>query len=128
MDIPEARTESLVMTNLSRLNSGIYAVTVANESGTVTSSNAVVRVIVPQRIGSPLRLPDGSFRFLFGDSDGGQLAEWHKSGFEVQSNVDLRSTGWVTLTNAFFLTNGMLMLADPNASGIPRRYYRVIER
>jgi len=40
----------------------------------------------------------------------------------------LRTNAWVRLTNSLSLSNGLLRLEEPTAAGLPRRFYRVMER
>jgi alpha-tubulin suppressor-like RCC1 family protein len=118
----------LILNNVGRAQNGTYSVTVSNThilSGSSTvSSNAVLKVLVPQLLGSPKLLPNGSFQLTSTDANGGLLQPSDLANFEVQASTNL--VDWVTLPNALSLTNGMLQLQD-SGSNYTTRYYRIIE-
>ena len=118
-------SSTLVLSNVSRAQSGTYSVTVTNAGGSVVSSNAVVKVLVPQLLGTPTLMPDGSFQLTSTDVNGGLLSPSNLANFEAQASTDL--VNWVTLPNALSLTNGMLLLSDPPQTNSPTRYYRILE-
>ncbi|MEN9574604.1 MAG: hypothetical protein RL514_2459 [Verrucomicrobiota bacterium] len=101
VEIPEQTNASLTLSNPIRFHSGSYSVVVSNISGSVTSSPAPLRVLVPQRLAMPQRLPDGRLRLTFCDMDGGFFAEAGNANFEVQLSTNLFSTTWVRFTNGF---------------------------
>lgn len=123
-----ATNASLTLSNLVRALGGSYSVVVSNVSGSVTSSPAALRVLVPQRLAMPQRLPGGRLRLTFCDMDGGFLSEAGNANFEVQMSTNLFSTNWVRFTNGFSLTNGLLLFDDIEATNLTSRFYRVIER
>ncbi|HXU75717.1 MAG TPA: immunoglobulin domain-containing protein [Methylomirabilota bacterium] len=113
----------LALTNVSRIDSGTYAVTVTNAWGKLQSSNATLRVVTPQFILTPNVDNGGNVQILFGDSDGGIMATNDVAGFQVEATTNL--VDWVPLTNSLSVTNGRIMLRD---SGLfPRRFYRILE-
>jgi hypothetical protein len=116
----------LSLNNLSRSNNGAYSVLVSNVAGTIVSSNAVLKVVVPQRFSSGALIASGSVLFLAGDSDGGLLATNDLAGFTAQASSNL--VDWVSLPNALSITNGMLLLSDPNQPAFPARFYRIVEQ
>jgi alpha-tubulin suppressor-like RCC1 family protein len=116
---------TLTLTNVGRAQNGSYSVTVTNAGGSVTSSNAILKVLVPQQIGAPTLLPDGTFQFTSGDFDGGQLSPSDLANFELQASEDLLT--WQTLSNALTLTNGTLYFRDADQTNFPARYYRILE-
>jgi hypothetical protein len=115
----------LVLPKVGQCDAGVYAVRVSNPVGSVLSSNAALCVRVPQRLGAPVLLPDGSLSFRSSDADGGSLRPEDLLGFEAQSSTNL--TGWLTLTNTLSWTNGSLWLRDPDRANSPRRFYRLFE-
>jgi hypothetical protein len=115
----------LTLNNVSRAQDGTYSVTVTNIGGSTVSSNAVVKVLVPQLLGTPQVLPNGSFQLTSTDVDGGLLQPSDLANFEAQASTDL--VNWVTLPNVLSLTNGMLLLQDNSQSNLTARYYRIIE-
>lgn len=117
----------LNLNNVGRAQNGTYFVTVTDaiSGGSTVSSNAVLKVLVPQLIGSPQLLPDGTFRLTSTDADGGLLSPSDLANFEAQASTNL--TDWVTLPDALSLTNGMLLLQDAGPTNYPARYYRIIE-
>jgi hypothetical protein len=48
------------------------------------------------------------------------------AGFEAQFSTNL--VDWLVLSNSLSLTNGSLLLADPQAEGDRLRFYRILER
>jgi alpha-tubulin suppressor-like RCC1 family protein len=116
---------SLVMVNATRHHSGLYVVVVSNPVGGTPSSNAVVVVRVPEKLGRPLRLPDGTVTFTAGDADGGVLSPADLHSFQAQVSTNL--VNWEPLPNSLTCTNGMLLLRDPAGTNSPSRFYRIIE-
>jgi hypothetical protein len=121
----DAINPALTLNNLTRSNSGAYSVIISNAFGFVTSSNAMLRVMVPQQLQAPVLNPDGSLSFVFSDSDGGLLASNDVAHFAVSVSTNL--VDWQVLPNTPLLTNGMLWLQDFDATNLPQRFYRVIE-
>jgi len=121
----------LALNNVSRAQNGVYTVNVSAFGsggvfiGSVMSSNAVLKVLVPQLLGSPVLSPDGTFSLISTDANGGLLSLSDLANFEAQASTNL--TDWVTLTNALSLTNGMLQLQDNGGTNWPARFYRILE-
>lgn len=127
--LPGATNSYYPLQFTSRYPSGSYFVVITNAFGSLTSSPALLRVLVPQRLLPPERLGDGRIRLLFGDQDGGFMSAEHLAGFEVYATTNLFLTNsWVRLTNGVSVNNGQLQFEDGDAPGLPRRFYRVIER
>jgi hypothetical protein len=120
-----ATSQYFTLTNVTRRDSATYTLRVTNAGGATLSSNAALKVNVPQRLGAPVLLPDGSFSLTSGDADGSLLQPGDLAGFEVQAGTNLMD--WVTLTNALTLTNGSLRLRDPESATLSRRFYRILE-
>ncbi len=128
-DIPGATNSSLALTNVTRASSGLYTVAVSNSYGALLSAVTRLRVQVPQRFQMPEPLGNGQFRLRFGDSDGGALTTNDLPGFEVWGTTNLYNTNaWVRVTNGVSVTNGQVQVDDVDSPGLPRRFYRVIER
>ena len=124
-NLPDAHSMLLTLTNLTRRDSGMYALLISNAGGSVTSSNASLVVLVPQRLSAPRLLPDGGFGFSSGDADGGPLQPGDLAGFQVQASTNL--VDWNKLAGALTLTNGVLQLHDSAVTNAPMRFYRIIE-
>ncbi|HWH71253.1 MAG TPA: immunoglobulin domain-containing protein, partial [Candidatus Sulfotelmatobacter sp.] len=124
-ELAGATRSALVLTNLTRHDAGNYAVAVINPGGSVTSSNALLVVRVPQLLSGARMLPDGSFEFVSGDADCGGLLPSDMTALEVQASTNL--VDWVPVNNPLTLTNGTLRLHDPGTN-YSRRFYRVVER
>jgi len=120
-----ATNASLAFASVTRTNSGTYAVMVTNLAGSIASSNAVLLVHVPQRLGMPVWLPDGTLRLTSGDMDGGPLSASDLANLQAQASSNL--VNWVTLPGSLTLTNGVLRLQDPGWTNQPLRFYRIIE-
>lgn len=118
-------SSSYSLLNVRRSNSGVYSVTVTNVAGSVTSSNAVLTVHVPQYLSAPIVQFDGTLRFTSSDVDGGALSQSNLANLHVESSTNL--VDWVTLPNALTLTNGVLQIQYPAATIAPDRFYRIVE-
>ena len=121
---------SLSLAGLGALASGSYFVVVTNAGGSVTSSPAVLRVLVPQRFAQPPeRLGDGSFRLRFVAHDGTYLLTNDLATLELWGSTNLANpSAWLRLTNGITVQNGQVQVDDADSPGLPRRFYRVITR
>jgi len=81
---------TLAVGEVKRPDAGSYAVQVISAQGSVVSAEVELRVLVPQRLEPPERLPNGGFRLRFRDPDGG-LAE-DLGGFELEWSDTLPAT------------------------------------
>jgi alpha-tubulin suppressor-like RCC1 family protein len=124
-NLTEARLPYFEIDSIARRDSGRYSVQVSNPGGTVASSNAVVRVRVPQRLGAPVMLAGHTFMFFSRDLDGDPVVPGMLEFFEAQTSTDL--VNWITLTNSLISTNGDLLLVDPAPGNAPARFYRLVE-
>jgi hypothetical protein len=124
--IPGATSFFYQLFDVRRTNEGIYSVLVTNSAGVISSSNAVLRVLMAQRFQTSSRSADGSISFISSDYDGGLIPESDLTGFEASASTNL--VNWEPLTNALSITNGMLLLLDPSQSNYLSRFYRIIER
>jgi hypothetical protein len=95
-------------------NTGNYSVVVTNLLGSVTSSNALLTVIVPPTLalqllaGYPLLNLDGML----------------SSNFVVQYSTNLVRTNWMTLLSLTNLPSSPYLFLDPAGDGQPARFYR----
>ena len=80
----------------------------------------------PLTLGSPRLLPDGSLAFNSTDSSGEPLLAEDLAFVEFQASTNLRD--WTTLTGGCTLTNGTLILRDPDSVNLPSRFYRTVIR
>jgi hypothetical protein len=123
---PGATSSTLVLNNVTRLDSGAYSVSITNTFANAQSSNAIVRVIVPERLAPPTLQAGGGVNLLFNDADGGALLTTNDlATFSVYASSNM--VDWVTVTNALSLTNGQALLQDVWTNS-PQRYYKVTEQ
>jgi alpha-tubulin suppressor-like RCC1 family protein len=115
----------LTLTNVARRDSASYALRVSNAAGSVTSSNATLKVIVRQQLSGPRPMVDGSVELTSRDADGGSLLPQDFPAFEVLASTNLAD--WVVLPDVLSLTNGSLLVRDPAVASLPRRFYRMVE-
>jgi hypothetical protein len=108
-----------------RHDSGHYAVVLSNPVGRTLSSNAIVLVRVPEKLGAPQQLADGTFMLTAGDADGSPLWTTDLPGFQAQVSTNL--VDWVALPDSLTLTNGLLLLRDSYSTNYPARFYRILE-
>lgn len=117
---------TLSLTNVLRTGAGTYSVFITNNYANLQSSNAVLRVLVPERLGQPTLLPGSRIQLLFNDADGGAMLTTNDlATFTVYASTNL--VNWQTITNALTLTNGSIIFQD-TISNAPQRYYRVVEQ
>jgi photosystem II stability/assembly factor-like uncharacterized protein len=120
-----ATQPNYTLSNVARVDAGTYSVVVSNSTGSVLSSNAVVRVLAPERLGSPVQLPGGGLQLLFGDADGGAMLTTNDiATFSVLASTNLVS--WTQLTNTLSVTNGLMLFQD-TTTNYPQRFYRILE-
>jgi len=79
----------------------------------------------PQMLASPFILPDGSLAFTASDIGDRTLLPYNLAFIEIQVSTNLRD--WTTLVNACTLTNGSLLIRDPDRAHYPHRFYRIVE-
>ena len=118
------------LNSVQRTNSGLYsvAVTGADANDIVASSNAVLRVLVAPVLQPPQISSDGKLRLRFQDADGG--VPFDLNSLEVQWRTNLPAggdTNWQSLTNGFYLTNGVVEIDNTNSSSLSSGFYRVVE-
>jgi uncharacterized repeat protein (TIGR03803 family) len=95
-------------------NTGNYSVVVTNLAGSVTSSNALLTVIVP---------PTLALQFLAGYpvlNLNGMLS----NNFVVQYSTNLADTNWINLLSLSNLSSSPYLFLDPAGSAQPARFYR----
>jgi hypothetical protein len=121
--LPGMTNSSLTLTRLSRSDSAAYRVRVTNGFGAVTSSNAFLRVHVPQRlsIAPPF---GGSIRVYSGDSDGGRLTSGDVTNFRAYTSSNL--VEWIPVGGALTLEDGRLELRDSCDGAM--RFYLILEQ
>jgi hypothetical protein len=96
-------------------NTGVYSVVVSNFAGSVTSSNALLVVLVP---------PSLALQFWAGYpllNLNGMLS----NNFTVQYSTDLTGTNWITLQTFSNLLTSPYLFLDPAGVVPPARFYRV---
>ena len=59
---PGATTATLALNNVTRLDAGTYSVIITNAISGLQSSNAVVHVVVPERLSEPVLLAGGGMK------------------------------------------------------------------
>lgn len=123
---PGATNSTLFLNNVTRLDSGMYSVSITNALANAQSSNATVRVMVPARLAPPTLEPGGGVNLLFNDADGGAMLTTNDlATFTVYASSNM--VDWVTVTNALSLTNGSALFHDVWTNS-PQRYYKVTEQ
>jgi hypothetical protein len=122
-NINGATTTFLSIFNAKRTNAGSYFVVVTNPGGVLTSSTAVVKVHIPQRLTSSF-LPGGQFVLISQDSVGNFLSSSDLSNFVLLGSSNLFD--WQVISNALVFTNASLRFTDPSP---PSRthFYRLFE-
>jgi hypothetical protein len=95
-------------------NTTNYSVVVTNSAGSVTSSNALLTVIIPPTLA--LQLLAG-YPLL-------DLNGMLSSNFVVQYSTNLAGTNWINLLPLTNLPASPYLFLDPAGDGQPARFYR----
>jgi hypothetical protein len=129
VDLPFADRSRHVIPFATRATEGNYRVVVSSYFGSSTSSNAHLRVLVPQRIHAITLNPAGGPRLEFSDAVGGGLA--NPANIELLSATNLLGTGtiWSPVTNGVIaLTNGVLRYDATAPAPHSQQFFRISER
>jgi len=97
-------------------NTGNYSVVITNSAGSVTSSNALLTVLVP---------PTVALQYLAGYpllNLNGMLS----NNFVVQYSTNLAGTNWVNLRSVTNLLSSPYLFLDPAGIVPPARFYRAV--
>lgn len=127
--IAGADSATLTLSNVSRRTASTYSVQVTNSFGSVLSTKATLRVLVPQVLSSVMLPTEGRFQIRFGDIDGARMNLQTAANLVIQTSRDLVT--WVDLNpgaSGISVVNNQLQFEDPDVIGHPQRFYRIIER
>ena len=117
---------TLALTNVLRSDAATYSVFISNGFTNVQSTNAVLRVLVPERLSQPELIPGNKIQLLFTDADGGALLTTNDlAHFTVFASTNLPN--WFPITNTLTLTNGSVIFED-SLGAAPQKFYRVLEQ
>jgi hypothetical protein len=97
-------------------NTGNYSVVITNLAGSVTSSNALLTVLVP---------PTMALQFL-ADYPYLNLNGMLSNNFTVQYSTDLTGSNWINLLSVSNLTSSPYQFLDPAGIVPPARFYRAL--
>ncbi len=81
--------------------------------------------VSPLVLTAPRLWPDGTLAFTSSGAGGQSLSAAHLAFFEAQASTNLRD--WITLANVCSISNGTLLVRDPDGVQHPRRFYRIVE-
>ncbi len=124
-----AGAATLQLVGVTRADEANYRLIMTNLFGSMTSSNAMLRVLVPQQFKLASRDASGVFHLWFADALGGGLANPANIQVLAATNLLSTNTAWTVLTNGTaIVTNGLLRFDDPGAATYPQRFYRIIEQ
>jgi uncharacterized repeat protein (TIGR03803 family) len=115
-NILNATNAGFTILSVSTNNTGNYSVVVTNLAGSLTSSNALLTVVVP---------PTMALRFLAGYPVV-NLSGMLSNNFLVQYSTNLGATNWIVLLSLTNLSFSPYQFLDPAGSGQPARFYRAV--
>jgi Immunoglobulin I-set domain/Immunoglobulin domain len=116
-DLPNATNATYLIQWVAATNAGSYSVVVTNGAGSVTSSNALLAVIVPPKLalqvwaGYPVLSLEGML----------------SSNFVVQYTTNVAGTNWMNLRSLPNLQTSPYLFLDPGAAGQPRFYRSLMQ-
>jgi hypothetical protein len=113
-----ATNAAYVIQALGATNTGSYSVIVTNLAGSVTSSNALLTVIVPPTVALELL---AGYPLL-------NLEGMLSSNFVVQYSTNLAGGNWMNLLSLSNLPASPYLFLDPAGDGEPARFYRAFMR
>ena len=114
INLLNATNAAYVIQSVGATNTGDYSVVVTNLAGSVTSSNALLTVVVPPTLA--LQLSAG-FPLL-------NLSGMLSSNFVVQYSTNLVGTNWMNLLSLTNLPSSPYLFLDPAGDRAPARFYR----
>ena len=131
VDIPEATNPILDLVDVNRGASGSYSVVVSSSAGSSQSTEAVLRVLVPQHL-KPLEPVAGGFILRSGDYDGYPLQDADKDNFIVQESKDFVQWKPLMMPPKSHVESGTVTFMIPHPginynSDLSARAMRVIE-
>ena len=113
-NVPNATNATYAIQAVGATNTGNYSVVVTNLAGGVTSSNALLTVIIPPTL--DLQLWAG-YPLL-------NLRGMLSSNFVVQYSTNLAGSNWIDLLSLTNLPASPYLLLDPAGDGEPARFCR----
>ena len=123
---PNGTNPTLALTNVLRSDGGAYSVFISNGFTNVQSTNAILRVLVPERLGQPELITGNKIKLSFTDADGGAMLTTNDlATFTVFASTNL--VNWFSITNTLTVTNGSIIFED-TLNDAPQKFYRVLEQ
>ena len=113
-DLAGKTDSTLTLINVQATNAGIYGVVVSNGAGSVPSSNALLRVLVPPAIINPAQ-SGASFSFSFPSESA--------LNYVVEYKKNLDDPGWTLLRNE--TGNGTVIPVTDTIGSDATRFYRI---
>jgi uncharacterized delta-60 repeat protein len=115
-----ASSNVLTLANVQTNDAGNYTVVITNAFGSVTSSVAVLTVIMPSSITlTSSVLTNGVFKSFFTNVSGVNFTVL------TASNLSLPLSNWTEMGSVTEIFSGQFQFTDPQASNSPKRFYRV---
>jgi len=114
MDLAGKTDSTLTLTNVQATNAGTYTVVVSSGADSVTSSNALLRVLVPPTIINPAQ-SGASVSFSFPSENA--------LNYFIEYKDNLEKAGWTLLRNE--TGNGAVIPITDTIGLQPARFYRV---
>ncbi|MEW6158076.1 MAG: immunoglobulin domain-containing protein, partial [Verrucomicrobiota bacterium] len=120
--LPGQNARVLVLSNISRLDGGLYEVEIANASGKETSTKAQLHVVGPQRFHRPEILSQSMARLTFSEADGTPTSGATASTLVLEASTDLHN--WEIVNASIFVTEDHYSVEVPFDR--QSRFYRLL--
>lgn len=123
--LPGATESQWQLASVTRSHQAWYSAVVSNSLGLASSRAARLEVGGAIQLSPPFVAAGGMLAVLGQDPSGSLLLEPDLARFEPQTSTNL--VDWQPLVGALSITNGSLLLHDPQHRQFPARYYRLWE-
>ncbi len=116
--LPAQTNSTLILGNVGLAAAGSYAVVVAANGGSVTSTVAGLTIYVPPTISGVSAVPSGSVQLNLAGTPG--------ESYIVEAATNLFPPIWIPLATNTLGTNGVWQFTDGQSTNFPQQFYRLM--